>query len=90
MCLLASTPQLRRVVATKLKDDWSPGQISGWLVPEYPDDPTMRISAETIYRSLFIQARGVLEKELLAHLRGGRTLRGSRHATRPARDAVRS
>ena len=87
VCLLASNPQLRRVVATKLKDDWSPGQISGWLVTEYADDPTMRISAETIYRSLFIQARGVLEKELLAHLRGGRTPRGSRHATRPARDA---
>jgi IS30 family transposase len=82
VCLLASNPQLRRVVATKLKDDWSPEQISGWLVTEYPDDPTMRISAETIYRSLFIQARGVLKKELLAHLRGGRTLRGSRHATK--------
>jgi IS30 family transposase len=82
VCLLASNPQLRRVVATKLKDDWSPEQISGWLVTEYPDDPTMRISAETIYRSLFIQARGVLKKELLAHPRGGRTLPSSRHATK--------
>jgi IS30 family transposase len=47
-------------VATRLQDDWSPEQIAGWLVVEYPDDETMRISHETIYRSLFVQARGVL------------------------------
>jgi len=53
-----------------LKLDWSPEQISGWLKGEFPDDATMRVSHEAIYRSLFIQARGVLKKELIGHLRG--------------------
>ena len=81
-CLLASNGRLRLVVAKKLRDDWSPEQISGWLVTEYPDDAAMRISTETIYRSLFIRARGVLKKELLAHLRSGRMVRGSRHTSK--------
>ena len=67
-CLLAIQVQLRKVVASKLILDWSPQQISGWLKIQYPADESMRVSHETIYRSLFIQARGVLKKELLGHL----------------------
>jgi len=60
--------------------DWSPEQISGWLKIQYPDDQSMRVSHETIYRSLFIQARGVLKKELLGHLRSKRRIRRSQHS----------
>jgi len=81
-CLLATNPRLRMLVAEKLGVDWSPEQISGWLVGTYPDDDTLRVSPETIYRSLFIQARGVLKKELVAHLRRVRTMRSSKHASR--------
>ena len=80
-CRLATKSRLRRVVAEKLCLEWSPEQISGWLKQEYADDLDMQISHETIYRSLFIQARGVLKKELLGHLRSRRTIRRSRHAT---------
>ncbi len=80
-CLLGRNARLRLVVARKLALDWSPEQISGWLVRTYPDDKAMRVSAETIYRSLFIQARGVLKKELQAHLRSRRTMRRSKKAT---------
>jgi IS30 family transposase len=69
------------VVARKLGEDWSPEQISGWLKRRYPDDEAMRVSHETIYRTLFVQARGVLKKELLAHLRSGRMMRKGRHAS---------
>lgn len=65
----------------KLRLQWSPEQISGWLEEEYPDALDMQISHETIYRSLFIQARGVLKKELQEHLRTRRTIRRSRRAT---------
>jgi len=65
-CLLGIREQLREIVASKLLLDWSPEQISGWLTTEYPSDESMRVSHETIYRSLFIQARGVLKKELVA------------------------
>jgi IS30 family transposase len=60
--------------------DWSPKQISGWLKTEYPKDERMRVSHETIYRSLFIQARGVLKKELMGHLRSKRRMRRSQHS----------
>jgi len=80
-CLLALHPRLREIVASKLILDWSPEQISGWLKTEYPDDGSMHVSHETIYRSLFIQARGVLKKELMDHLRSKRRMRRSRHAT---------
>src|SRR5260370_3569746 len=60
--------------------DWSPEQISGWLKTQYPNDESMRVSHETIYRSLFIQARGVLKKELVAHLRTKRRIRRSQHS----------
>src|SRR6202521_4116642 len=69
-CLLTFHVKLRKVVASKLILDWSPEQISGWLKINYPDDESMRVSHETIYRSLFIQARGVLKKELVGHPRG--------------------
>jgi IS30 family transposase len=80
-CLLALHQRLCDIVASKLILDWSPEQISGWLKTQYPDDESMRVSHETIYRSLFIQARGVLKKELMDHLRSKRHMRRSRHAS---------
>ena len=74
-CLLALNCTVRNLVASKLVLDWSPEQISGWLKNEFPDDESMRVSHETIYRSLFIQARGVLKKELIGHLRTKRSMR---------------
>jgi IS30 family transposase len=68
-CKLARLPALSRIVAAKLREDWSPAQIAGWLKIEFPDDETMRVSHETIYLTLFIQARGALKQELVAHLR---------------------
>lgn len=79
-CLLAIHVRLQKIVASKLILDWSPEQISGWLKTQYPCDESMRVSHETIYRSLFIQARGVLKKELLGHLRSKRRIRRSRHS----------
>jgi IS30 family transposase len=79
-CLLALNRKLRNIVASKLILDWSPEQISGWLKTRDPANASMRVSHETIYRSLFIQARGVLKKELLDHLRSQRRMRRSRHA----------
>src|SRR2546427_11988746 len=79
-CLLAVNCKLQKMVASKLILDWSPKQISGWLKTEYPKDEGMRVSHETIYRSLFIQARGVLKKELLDHLRTKRRMRRSQHS----------
>jgi IS30 family transposase len=80
-CLLARNRKLRDLVASKLIRDWSPEQISGWLKTQYPEDESLRVSHETIYRSLFIQARGVLKKELLDQLRSKRRMRRSRHAS---------
>jgi len=78
-CLLAGHERLRELVAEKLSWDWSPRQISRWLECTFPADQNLRVSAETIYRSLFVQARGVLKKELIAHLRlAGRMRRPSR------------
>lgn len=77
-CRLASRPRLRWEVARKLKRNWSPEQISGWLKGTFPHDEDMHLSHETIYRSLFIQARGVLKKELIEHLREVRTMRRAR------------
>ena len=81
-CRLAAHARLCAVVATQLRARWSPQQIAGWLVTEYPDDPTMRVSHETIYRSLYLQARGVLKKELVEHLRRRHRLRRRRNAVR--------
>ncbi len=80
-CKLAEHPMLKRIVASKLKMNWSPKQIDGWLKRQYPDDENRQVSHETIYRSLFIQARGVLKKELLQTLRSQRTIRRSRHSS---------
>jgi IS30 family transposase len=71
-------PRLRAVVEAKLELRWSPQQISGWLVGEFPDDPEMRVSHETIYLSLFVQARGALRKELTRYLRSKHTTRRPR------------
>jgi IS30 family transposase len=67
-------------VAEKLQLQWSPQQIAAWLVRDYPTDHSMRVSHETIYRTLFVQARGALKRELTAHLRSHRKRRGARHA----------
>ncbi len=80
-CVLSQRPALCAAVAGQLARRWSPQQISGWLEQAYPHDQTLRVSHETIYRSLFIQARGVLKKELVAHLRTRRRMRRSRMAT---------
>ena len=79
-CRLATDPTLQSIVASKLLLEWSPEQIAGWLKQEFPDQGTMRISHETIYRSLFIQARGVLKKELIGHLRSRRMMRRAKRA----------
>jgi IS30 family transposase len=79
--LLSVNRKLRNIVASKLILDWSPEQISGWLKNQYSNDESLRVSHETIYRSLFIQARGALKKELMDHLRSKRRMRRSRHAT---------
>jgi IS30 family transposase len=79
-CLLAIHGKLQKIVASKLILDWSPEQISGWLKIQYPEDESLRVSHETIYRSLFIQARGVLKKELMGHLRSKRRIRRSQHS----------
>jgi IS30 family transposase len=73
---------LQQIVASKLALEWSPEQIAGWLKREFPDQGPMRISHETIYRSVFIQARGVLKKELIGHLRSRRKMRRVKHAQR--------
>jgi IS30 family transposase len=80
---------LARIVATKFQLLWSPQQIAGWLKRTYPDSENDQVSHETIYRSLFIQARGVLKKELLQHLRRTRAMRRSRHHTQKADDRRR-
>src|SRR5476651_1685466 len=77
-CKLANSPRLRQAVARKLRLNWSPEQIGGWLKRAHPEDESHRVSHETIYRSLFVQARGVLKKELLGYLRSKRTIRRSK------------
>ena len=74
-CRLAAHPKLRYLVAGKLAADWSPEQISGWLKQQFPMDSSLRVSHETLYRTLFLQARGALKKELIAHLRTVQRLR---------------
>lgn len=78
LCRLAQNGKLRYLVANKLALDWSPEQVSGWLKRMYPDDEALHVSHETIYKSIFVQARGVLKKELQKHLRTQRTFRQSR------------
>ena len=80
-CKLAKNGRLRRTVARKLKEDWSPQQIAGWLKQTHPQDESKRVSHETIYRSLFIQSRGAFRKELTQYLRSKRTMRRSKRAS---------
>jgi IS30 family transposase len=80
-CKLVQNRALARIVAKKLQLEWAPRQIAGWLKRTYPNDETYQVSHETIYKSLFIQARGALKKELLQHLRKTRAMRRSRHHT---------
>ncbi len=81
LCKLACNRTLCRTISRKLQLNWSPEQIAGWLKREYPNEEHHQVSHETIYRSLFVQARGVLKKELMQYLRSKRTIRRSRHAT---------
>ena len=85
-CKLAKYPELARIVAEKLQLQWAPRQIAGWLKYTYPDDENYQVSHETIYKTLFIQARGALKKELIKHLRRSRAMRRSRHHTQKTSD----
>ena len=80
-CFLSTHSALRAMVAQKLQEQWSPQQIAGWLKITFDGDETMHVSHETIYKSLFIQARGVLKKELMAHLRSRRIMRRGKTAS---------
>ena len=86
ICKLAENRTLAHIVAGRLQLQWSPEQIAGWLKRTYPDDERYQVSHETIYRSLFIQARGALKKELLQYLRRTRAMRRSRHHTQKTGD----
>ena len=85
-CKLAQNRALARIVAQKLQLEWAPRQIAGWLKRNYPDDENFQVSHETIYKSLFIQARGALKKELIQHLRKTRAMRRSQHHTQKTSD----
>jgi IS30 family transposase len=78
-CKLVESPALSLIVACKLRQRWSPEQIAGWLKKTYPEDENFQVSHEIIYRSLYVQARGALKKELIKHLRSRRTMRHSRY-----------
>jgi IS30 family transposase len=80
-CKLVASPRLRAIVEEKLNDDWSPDQIARWLRRHFPDDPELQVSHETIYVSLFVQARGALRRELTTHLRSKRTIRRGKTIT---------
>jgi len=80
-CKLAQNPALARIVAEKLMERWSPRQIAGWLKRTYPDDESFQVSHETIYLTLYIQARGALKKELIKYLRRSRAMRRAREHT---------
>ena len=80
-CALSNRARLRMLVASKLKQQWAPAQISGWLKRQFPVNKLMHLSHETIYRSLYVQARGVLKKELMEHLRTHRVMRRAKKAT---------
>jgi DNA-binding CsgD family transcriptional regulator len=85
-CQLARHRKLRLIVASKVTQNWSPQQISGWLKRRYPNNESMRVYHETLYRSLFIQARGVLKKELIQHLRSKRFIPCSSNRALPGSD----
>jgi IS30 family transposase len=87
-CRLVVTRRLRRVVERKLGLDWAPEQIAAWLVSTYPDEPAMHVSHETIYRALYVQARGAFKRSLIAHLRRGLGYRRPRGATNARRGQI--
>lgn len=87
-CILAKSARLRGLVTRKLSEDWSPEQISGWLELTYPDNESLRVSHETIYKSLFIQTRGLFRKELRNHLRTKRKFRHSKKLKMMARGGI--
>jgi len=80
-CKLKNDANLCAIVSDKLVDKWSPEQVAGWLKLTYPGSTAMHISHETIYKTLFIQARGALKKELLRELRTQRVMRQSKLST---------
>ena len=80
-CKLAGNKQLTRLVVKKLQSQWSPQQVAGWLKREHPDNEAYHVSHETIYKSLYIQSRGVLKKELLKALRSKRIMRRARNSS---------
>ena len=82
ICKLVENPTLAGIVASKLRQRWSPQQIAGWLKKTYPEDESYQVSHEIIYRSLYVQARGALKKELIKHLRTRRSMRRSRHGNK--------
>jgi len=79
-CVLARNPRLQRIVAGKLKQDWSPQQIAGWLRDQYPESSEMWCHTRRSIAAFFVQARGALKKELIGHLRSSRSIRRPRHA----------
>ncbi len=83
-CKLVIYAHLRRIVDAQLRHNWSPQQIAGWLKSTHPEDEAFRVSHETIYRTLFVQTRGALKKELIEHLRLHHPIRRSSHATAKA------
>ena len=82
ICKLVENRALAGIVASKLRQRWSPQQIAGWLKKTYPKDESYQVSHEIIYRSLYVQARGALKKELIKHLRTRRSMRRSRHGNK--------
>ena len=89
-CKLASKPELCEIITDKLQNKWPPQQISGWLYRRWHDNKAMHISHETIYKSLYLQARGALKKELMQHLRYGHKMRHTKkHSTRGDRGTIR-
>lgn len=87
-CVLAKNAELKTIVTRKLTEDWSPEQISGWLKLTYPKNENLRGSPETIYKSLFIQTRGLFRKEMLNHLRTKRKFRHSKNHKVATRDQI--
>lgn len=87
-CILKTNGTLRELVVEKLSSNWSPEQISAWLLLTYSEDETLRVSHETIYKSLFIQTRGLFRKELRSHLRTKRKFRHSKHHRAGTRSSI--
>ncbi|WP_019898858.1 IS30 family transposase [Methylotenera mobilis] len=81
LCKLSGNQDLIKTITCKLQSNWSPQQIAGWLKREFPTEEHNQVSHETIYRSLYVQTRGVLKKELIQYLRTRRIMRRSKHSS---------